>query len=103
MPRPTECCRALTGAVRCDAQLYYPDYLGLNPILTMVRLLPMFVTGVMCNVVVALVVGHVPVVLLISTFRSIRIGQSPLTSTMHLSRFQSSARSGPDSPVCSSP
>ena len=69
-------------------QLYYQDYLGLNPILTMVRLLPMFVTGVMCNVV-----GHVPVVLLISTFRSlfysiIPIDQLPLTSTMHLSRFQ---------------
>ncbi len=47
-------------------QLYYQDYLGLNPILTMVRLLPMFVTGVLCNVVVALVVGHVPLVLLIS-------------------------------------
>ncbi|RPD69738.1 efflux transporter [Lentinus tigrinus ALCF2SS1-7] len=46
-------------------QLYYQEYLGLNPILTMVRLLPMFVTGVLCNVVVALVVGHVPLVLLI--------------------------------------
>ena len=94
--------------MRCDAQLYYQDYLGLNPILTMVRLLPMFVTGVMCNVVVALVVGHVPVVLLISMFRLlshsfIPIDQSPLTFTMHLSRFQSSARSGPGSQVCSSP
>ena len=70
--------------MRCDAQLYYQDYLGLNPILNMVRLLPMFVTGVMCNVVVALVVGHVPVVLLIGTSRSIfhsyiPIAQFPLT------------------------
>ncbi|GBE89981.1 efflux transporter [Sparassis crispa] len=47
-------------------QLYYQDYLGLTPILTMVRLLPMFVTGVMCNVVVALFVGRVPVVYLIA-------------------------------------
>ncbi|KAI0706606.1 efflux transporter [Earliella scabrosa] len=46
-------------------QLYYQDYLGLNPILTMVRLLPMFVTGVLCNVLIALVVGHVDVVILI--------------------------------------
>ncbi|KAI0668013.1 efflux transporter [Trametes maxima] len=47
-------------------QLYYQDYLGLTPILTMVRLLPMFVTGVLCNFVVALVVGHVPLVYLIT-------------------------------------
>ncbi|KAI0327076.1 efflux transporter [Cubamyces sp. BRFM 1775] len=46
-------------------QLYYQDYVGLNPILTMVRLLPMCVTGVICNLIVALVVGHIPVVFLI--------------------------------------
>ncbi|KAI0364249.1 efflux transporter [Pilatotrama ljubarskyi] len=46
-------------------QLYYQDYVGLNPVLTMVRLLPMFVTGVLCNLVVALVVGRVPLVYLI--------------------------------------
>ncbi|KAI0761546.1 efflux transporter [Trametes elegans] len=46
-------------------QLYYQNYIGLTPILTMVRLLPMFVTGVLCNLVVALIVGHVPVVFLI--------------------------------------
>ncbi|KAI0788395.1 hypothetical protein C8Q74DRAFT_1257729 [Fomes fomentarius] len=43
----------------------FNSYLGLNPILTMVRLLPMFVTGVACNVVIALVVGHVNAVILI--------------------------------------
>ncbi|KAI0833324.1 major facilitator superfamily domain-containing protein [Trametes gibbosa] len=48
-------------------QLYFQDFLNLNPILTMVRLLPMCVTGVLCNVVVALVVGHVPLVYLIAT------------------------------------
>ncbi|KAI0656359.1 efflux transporter [Cubamyces menziesii] len=47
------------------AQLYYQDYLGLSPILTMVRMLPMCVTGVLCNLVVALVVGRLPVVYLI--------------------------------------
>ncbi|KAI0668012.1 efflux transporter [Trametes maxima] len=48
-------------------QLYYQDYVGLNPILTMVRLLPMCVTGMLCNLIVALVVGHVPLVFLITT------------------------------------
>ncbi|TBU27562.1 efflux transporter [Dichomitus squalens] len=48
------------------AQLYYQDYLGLSPILTMVRLLPMSVMGVTCNVIVALVVGHVPLVYLVA-------------------------------------
>ncbi|KAI9069518.1 MFS general substrate transporter [Trametes sanguinea] len=47
-------------------QLYYQDYAALNPVLTMVRLLPMSVTGVLCNVLVALVVGHLPVVFLIA-------------------------------------
>ncbi|KAM5544030.1 hypothetical protein V8D89_002216 [Ganoderma adspersum] len=46
-------------------QLYYQDYLNLSPILTMVRLLPMSVTGVTCNVIIALVVGHVPLVYLV--------------------------------------
>ncbi|KAI1786590.1 efflux transporter [Ganoderma leucocontextum] len=45
-------------------QLYYQDYIGLSPILTMVRLLPMSVTGVACNVIIALVVGHVDLVYL---------------------------------------
>ncbi|KAI8995704.1 efflux transporter [Trametes punicea] len=46
-------------------QLYYQDYAGLNPVLTMLRIIPMFVTGVTCNFIVALVVGRVPVVFLI--------------------------------------
>ncbi len=51
-------------------QLYYQSYIGLSPILTMIRLLPMFVTGVACNVVIALVVGHVNVVVLIGASSS---------------------------------
>lgn len=47
-------------------QLYYQDFIGLNPVLTMVRLLPMFVTGLLINVVVAFVVGIIPFVYLIS-------------------------------------
>jgi hypothetical protein len=51
------------------AQLYYQQYLGLTPVLTMVRLLPMFVTGVLANVVVAAVIGRVDVALLTGTSR----------------------------------
>ncbi|KZT06091.1 efflux transporter [Laetiporus sulphureus 93-53] len=47
-------------------QLYYQDYEHLNPVLTMVRILPMFVTGVLCNIIVALFVGHVPLVYLVA-------------------------------------
>lgn len=47
-------------------QLYYQDYEHLSPVLTMVRLLPMFVTGVLANVIVALVVGRLPLVYLVS-------------------------------------
>lgn len=45
-------------------QLFYQDYLHLNPVLTMVRLLPMSVTGVCCNIIVALFVGRVDLVYL---------------------------------------
>jgi hypothetical protein len=45
-------------------QLFYQDYLRLSPVQTMVRLLPMFITGIICNIIVALVVGKVDVVYL---------------------------------------
>ncbi|KAF9649381.1 MFS general substrate transporter [Thelephora ganbajun] len=45
--------------------LFYQNYLRLSPILTMVRLLPSFVTGIICNVLIALLVGRIPVVYLI--------------------------------------
>ncbi|KAJ2993952.1 hypothetical protein NUW54_g7635 [Trametes sanguinea] len=51
-------------------QLYYQDYAGYTPILTMIRIIPMFVTGVCCNFIVALVVGRIPVVYLIGELRS---------------------------------
>lgn len=47
------------------AQLYYQDFLHLNPVLTMVRFIPMFVTGFICNVIVALLISRVPVVFLL--------------------------------------
>ncbi|OSC97829.1 efflux transporter [Trametes coccinea BRFM310] len=46
-------------------QLYYQEYVGLKPVLTMVRVLPMCVAGVVCNLIVAVLVGRVPVVFLI--------------------------------------
>lgn len=46
-------------------QLYYQYFQHLTPILAMTRMLPMFITGVICNVIIAAVVGRVPMVLLI--------------------------------------
>ncbi|KAL0063122.1 hypothetical protein AAF712_010030 [Marasmius tenuissimus] len=46
--------------------LYYQEYLGLSPVLTMVRLVPMTITGIACNVVVALFVGRLPFVILMA-------------------------------------
>ncbi|KII89636.1 hypothetical protein PLICRDRAFT_39748 [Plicaturopsis crispa FD-325 SS-3] len=45
-------------------QLYYQNFKHYSPILTMLRMVPMMITGVICNVVVALFVGHVPLVYL---------------------------------------
>ncbi|TFY56781.1 hypothetical protein EVJ58_g7431, partial [Rhodofomes roseus] len=47
-------------------QLYYQNYMHLNPVLTMVRLLPMFVTGIIANMFVAAFVGRVPLVYLVT-------------------------------------
>ncbi|EEB93839.1 hypothetical protein MPER_07458, partial [Moniliophthora perniciosa FA553] len=46
--------------------IYYQNYMGFNPISTMIRLIPMFITGIICNVVVALVVGRVSLVVLMA-------------------------------------
>ncbi|KAG5636878.1 hypothetical protein H0H81_006540 [Sphagnurus paluster] len=47
------------------AQLYYQDYMGYSPVQTVLRLLPMFVSGVICNILVAAVVDYAPVLYLI--------------------------------------
>ncbi|KAK7451311.1 hypothetical protein VKT23_012652 [Stygiomarasmius scandens] len=44
--------------------LFYQNYLGLKPLDTAVRLLPMFVTGIILNTIFALIVGRVPVIVL---------------------------------------
>jgi len=48
------------------AVLYYQTYLGLSPVLSMLRMLPMIVAGIMLNVIVFLAVAHIPGVVLIS-------------------------------------
>ncbi|KAG2101573.1 major facilitator superfamily domain-containing protein [Suillus discolor] len=44
-------------------QLYYQDYLLLTPIETMLRFIPMFVVGCLCNVLVAMFVGKLPLII----------------------------------------
>ncbi|KAF8722460.1 hypothetical protein AX14_009814 [Amanita brunnescens Koide BX004] len=45
--------------------LYYQNYLNLEPIPTMLRFIPMFVTGIMLNITVVLTIHRVPVVWLL--------------------------------------
>ncbi|KAG1736335.1 major facilitator superfamily domain-containing protein [Suillus lakei] len=44
------------------AQLYYQNYLLLTPVQTMLRFIPLFVVGCLCNVFVAMFVGKLPLV-----------------------------------------
>ncbi|KAJ7474230.1 major facilitator superfamily domain-containing protein [Mycena latifolia] len=48
-------------------QLYYQSYIGYSPVRTVIRLVAMCVCGLLCNALVALIVGRVPVVWLIAT------------------------------------
>ncbi|GLB41107.1 putative transporter [Lyophyllum shimeji] len=48
------------------AQLYYQSYIGLSPLRTFVRLMPMFVSGIVCNMLVAAFVGYISVLYLIA-------------------------------------
>ncbi|KAG1820865.1 major facilitator superfamily domain-containing protein [Suillus subaureus] len=43
-------------------QLYYQNYLLLTPMQTMLRFIPMFIVGCLCNVLVAMFVGKLPLV-----------------------------------------
>ena len=47
------------------SQLYYQEYIGYSPIRTTVRLVPMFISGIICNIVVASIVGRVPMIYLV--------------------------------------
>ena len=46
-------------------QLYYQNYALLTPVLAMIRLIPMFPSGVICNIIIALLVARVDGVILI--------------------------------------
>ncbi|PBK86271.1 putative efflux transporter [Armillaria gallica] len=48
------------------SQLYYQNYEGFTPLLTVIRLLPMTVSGIVCNMIVAALVGHLPLVYFIA-------------------------------------
>ncbi|KAJ7106888.1 hypothetical protein C8R44DRAFT_885579 [Mycena epipterygia] len=65
-------------------QLYYQVYIGYSPVRIVVRLMPMFITELICNVVVALIVGRVKTIWLLA------IGT--LTTTITPSSLLSSPR-----------
>ena len=46
-------------------QLYYQNFLHLSPLHTFLRFLPMFISGTICNVIVAAVISRVPILYLI--------------------------------------
>lgn len=60
------------------AQLYYQNYLGLSAIHTMVRFIPMFITGILCNFFVALVVARLPLVIFVVSGTLITAGAAML-------------------------
>ncbi|KAG6837022.1 hypothetical protein H0H93_016229 [Arthromyces matolae] len=64
------------------AQLYYQNYRGYSPILTVVRVLPMFVSGILCNVFVAAVVGRVPIVYLLVLTTRIRLAAGTMGTSI---------------------
>ncbi|KAN0121010.1 efflux transporter [Russula decolorans] len=47
-------------------QLYYQTYLNLTPIHTMLRILPMFFSGVVANIIIALIIGRIDVVYIVA-------------------------------------
>ncbi|KAK0199427.1 putative efflux transporter [Desarmillaria ectypa] len=49
------------------AQLYYQSYIGLAPLVTVVRLLPAYITGVLYNVILTVLISRVPFVLLMGS------------------------------------
>ncbi|KAK0486636.1 putative efflux transporter [Armillaria luteobubalina] len=46
------------------AQLYYQSYVGLAPLVTVIRLLPAYITGVIYNVILTVLISRVPFALL---------------------------------------
>ncbi len=44
------------------SQLYYQNYQDYTPVGTMIRLFPMFITGIICNFIIAVIIARVSVV-----------------------------------------
>jgi len=68
-------------------QLYYQTYLNLAPIHTMLRILPMFFSGVVANIVIALIIGRIDVVYIVGALFSSLVRLIP---SLTLSRSSSS-------------
>ncbi|KAH6901343.1 efflux protein [Coprinopsis sp. MPI-PUGE-AT-0042] len=47
-------------------QLYYQNYVGLTPLLTVVRMLPMTVSGILCNIFIGWGISYIPIVWLLT-------------------------------------
>lgn len=52
-------------SLSCNAQLYYQNYQGYAPFFAALRQLPMIISGISCNILVALIVGRIDFVLLV--------------------------------------
>ncbi|KAK0430501.1 efflux transporter [Armillaria borealis] len=48
-------------------QLYYQNYQGYTPVGTMIRLFPMFITGIICNFIIAVIISRVSVVWILAS------------------------------------
>ncbi|KAJ6453099.1 MFS general substrate transporter [Mycena sanguinolenta] len=59
------------------AQIYYENYQKLSAVLTAVRMLPMSITGALCNAFVVLVIGRIDLVVLL-VFGTFCTGLAPL-------------------------
>lgn len=69
-------CSFLSWMLWC--QLYYQNYLQLNPVRTMLRLIPMLPSGILCNFFVGAVVHRVPLVIIIVSGTLITAGAAVL-------------------------
>ncbi|KAK0236923.1 efflux transporter [Armillaria nabsnona] len=48
-------------------QLFYQNYQGYTPVGTMIRLFPMFITGIICNFIIAVIIARVSVVWILAS------------------------------------
>jgi hypothetical protein len=53
---------------RYSTQLYFQNYMHYTAMQTVVRLLPMFVSGLVCNAIVGFMAAYIPIVWLLGAF-----------------------------------